>query len=192
VAKKKHILTELSPAFLISASRGDRKAQYELYRYCYPMLMAIGMRYCKDEQEAVAAVNQGFLKILDHTGHFLKGDAPFSAWARRVMINSVIDTFRQEKKWREVALPEQMPESIQNMSTDNAGEGHLEIEYLEDLLRRLPAATQQVFNLFAIDGYSHKEISASMGISEGTSKWHVNQARQQLQAWIKTEMYNGK
>ena len=61
-------------------------------------------------------------------------------------------------------------------------------ETAESLLRRLPPMTQQVFNLFALDGFSHREISEMLGMSEGTSKWHVNHARKQLQAWIKTEM----
>jgi RNA polymerase sigma-70 factor (ECF subfamily) len=65
------------------------------------------------------------------------------------------------------------------------------VQHLEALLRRLPPVTQKVFNLFALDGFSHKEISEMLDMSEGTSKWHVSFARSQLQTWVKAEMVLG-
>ncbi|MBX2889299.1 MAG: sigma-70 family RNA polymerase sigma factor [Saprospiraceae bacterium] len=179
----------IDPQLLSAAHRGDRKAQYALYRVCFPVLMAVCMRYRRDEQAAAAALNSGFLKIVQNLARYRREDVPFEAWIRRIMINTVIDEFRREKKWRELTVFTDAVERDCDEAIDwNEAEQRLSIQYLETLLHRLPPVTQQVFNLFALDGFSHREIGEMLDISEGTSKWHVNHARQKLQAWIKTEL----
>jgi RNA polymerase sigma factor (sigma-70 family) len=172
---------------LRAAHKGDRKAQYALYRSCFPILMAVCMRYKRDQQEAVAALNAGFLKIINNLDRYNREEVPFPAWIRRIMINTVIDEFRRDKNWRELTV---FTEKIEQAYPEepiqwNEAEQKLNVQHLEELLRKLPPVTQQVFNLFALDGFSHKEIGEMLRISEGTSKWHVNHARTQLQAWIK-------
>ena len=181
----------IDPLLLQAAHRGDNKAQYALYRLCFPVLMAVCMRYRRDEQEAVSALNNGFLKILQHLDRYRRDEVPFEAWIRRIMINTAIDEFRREKKWRELTV---FTETVEREYPDepvdwNEAEQRLNVQHLESLLRRLPPMTQQVFNLFALDGFSHREIGEMLDMSEGTSKWHVNHARKQLQNWIRTE-YN--
>ena len=175
----------VDPLLLQAAHRGDRKAQYALYRDCFPVLMAVCARYRRDEQDAAAAVNNGFLKIIQNLDRYDPA-APFVAWIRRIMINVVIDEFRREKKWRtNVVFPDDtQPESAPTTFEGNEAEQRLQVEYLENLLRRLPPMTQKVFNLFAIDGFSHQEIAELLDMSEGTSKWHVHQARSRLQVWL--------
>lgn len=155
--------------------------------------MAVSVRYKRDQQEAVSAVNNGFLKIIQHLDRYKREEVPFEAWIRRIMINTVIDEFRREKKWRELTVfTEEIERSYPSEPIDwNEAEQRLDVQHLEALLRRLPPMTQKVFNLFALDGFSHQEISELLGMSEGTSKWHVSSARAQLQTWIKTEMVNG-
>lgn len=174
---------------LQSAQKGDRKAQYALYRFCFPVLMPVCVRYKRDEQEAVAALNHGFLKILNNLGRY-QAEVPFGAWARRIMINTLIDEFRREKKWREATVfSENFEREHAGGAVDwNEADQRFDLQQLEQLLHRLPPATRQVFNLFAIDGFSHTEIAAALDISEGTSKWHVNSARKQLQGWIRSEL----
>ena len=179
----------IDPQLLSAAHRGDRKAQYALYRVCFPVLMAVCTRYRRDEQEAVAALNSGFLKIVQHLDRYRQDEVPFEAWIRRIMINTAIDEFRREKKWRELTVFTNVVERDYDETIDwNEAEQRLNVQHLESLLRRLPPVTQQVFNLFALDGFSHREISEMLGMSEGTSKWHVSHARQKLQSWIKTEL----
>lgn len=178
----------LDPQMLKAAHAGDRKAQYALYRSCFPILMAVCMRYKRDKQEAVAALNDGFLKIVNNLDRYKREEVPFEAWIRRIMINTIIDAFRKDKKWRELTV---FTEHIEQAYPEepiqwNEAEQALNVNYLEGLLRRLPPVTRHVFNLFALDGYSHKEIGEILQISEGTSKWHVNHARVQLQSWIKS------
>jgi RNA polymerase sigma factor (sigma-70 family) len=166
---------------------GDRKAQYLLYKQCFPLLMSVCVRYKKDQQEAVAALNVGFLKILTNLDKY-SIDMPFEAWIRRIMINTVIDEFRREKKFRELTVfSETIEREYPQESFDtNDAEKRFNCEQLEALMRRLPPVTQQVFNLFALDGFSHKEIGEMLEMSDGTSKWHVSLARKQLQSWLKT------
>lgn len=173
---------------LQEAHRGDRKAQYALYRQCFPILMAVCTRYRRDEEEAASALNQGFLKIVNNLDRYTS-EVPFEAWIRRIMINTIIDEFRRNARWREMnvfseAIERDYPGATGGVSW-NEGDQRLSAQYLEGLLRRLPPITQKVFNLFALDGFSHREISEMLSMSEGTSKWHVNHARQQLQGWIR-------
>ncbi len=183
----------LDPQLLQAAHKGDRKAQYALYRSCFPVLMAVCMRYKRDQQEAASAVNNGFLKIIQNLDRYKRDEVPFQAWIRRIMINTVIDEFRREKKWRDLTVfADEMERAYPHEPIDwNEAEQRLDVQHLEALLRRLPPVTQKVFNLFALDGFSHKEISEMLDMSEGTSKWHVSFARSQLQTWVKAEMVLG-
>lgn len=176
----------LDPQLLQAAHNGDRKAQYALYRVCFPVLMAVCVRYRRDEQDAVSALNMGFLKIINNLDRYKRAEVPFEAWIRRIMINTAIDEFRREKKWRELTV---FTDDIERSHPEepivwSEVEKRVDVQQIETLMRRLPPMTQQVFNLFALDGFSHKEISDMLGMSEGTSKWHVNAARQKLQLWI--------
>lgn len=175
----------VTPDLLQAAAQGDRKAQYQLYRQCFPVLMAVCLRYRRDAGEAAAALNDGFLKILQNL-HRYSGDAPFEAWIRRVQINTLIDQFRREAKWRDsIVLSEKMEQEAGVGGVDwNEADRRFDSEQLEGLLQRLPPVSRQVFNLFALDGFSHAEIAALLGMSEGTSKWHVSFARSQLRNWI--------
>ena len=182
----KPIRMTITPELLHAAREGDRKAQFQLDRHCYPVLLAVCYRYRREESEAVAALNDGFLKILQNL-HRYSPDAPFEAWIRRIQINTLIDMFRREAKWREtMLLSEKLEQASDAGAVDwNEADRRLDREHLEDLIRRLPPVSRQVFNLFALDGFSHAEIGAMLDISEGTSKWHVSFARNQLRAWIR-------
>lgn len=177
----------VAPDLLLAARQGERKAQYQLYRLCFPVLMAVCLRYRNDQSDALAALNDGFLKILQNLDRY-PAEAPFEAWIRRIQINTLIDQFRREAKWREsVVLSEQVEHPVGSGRVDwNEADRRFDVEQLEVLLQRLPPVSRQVFNLFALDGYSHAEIGDMLGISEGTSKWHVSFARGQLRDWIKT------
>lgn len=159
----------------------DRRAQSELYRHCFGVMMGICMRYLKDEQEAVAALNQSFLKVLKGLEK-RNPKAPFEAWLRRLTINTVIDEYRRNKKFHAHIQVEDFSEgSGYTHSLDfNEADRRLDAEEIERLIQALPPVTQQVFNLYAIDGYSHREIAKMLEMSEGTSKWHVSTARSRL------------
>ena len=169
--------------------RQEPKAQYELYRALYPVMMSICTRYERDRQEASAVMNQGFLKILDGIGG-RRTDVPFEPWARRIVINTVIDAYRRGKERR--AMESADIEGHEYEGTDiNDYLKHMEAEAFAEMLSQVPAMSRTVFNLFAIDGFSHAEVAGMLGISEGTSKWHVNNARTQLRNAIAHEALAG-
>ena len=180
---------QLDSQLLKDCNRGDRKAQYKLYRLCYPILMGICLRYHKEESEAAAILNEGFLKIITKLTSFKK-EVPFEAWIRRIMINTVIDNYRKNRKVKE--LIEYTDFSEQEYTDDlidfNEADKQFDLAQLEAMIRRLPSMSQKVFNLYAIDGYTHKEIGELLGISDGTSKWHLSSARKKLTDWMKKSM----
>lgn len=164
--------------------REEPKAQYELYRALYGTLMGICSRYERNRQDATARMNQGFLKILNNLGG-KRPEVPFGPWARRIMINTVIDDFRKERERKRIETMDQRVEEL-NTSEVNEFLERMEAEDFASLLERVSPMSRNVFNLFAIDGFPHAEIASMLGISEGTSKWHVSHARSILQQAIAT------
>jgi RNA polymerase sigma-70 factor (ECF subfamily) len=171
------------------ASQGDRLAQYHLYQSCYPILLVVCRRYRKNEQDAHAVLNQGFLKIIVNLSRYRFEEVPFEVWIRRVMINVAIDVFRTERKWRESVDLKPTAADLPMVAVNWNDADHLfNMDTLESMIQRLNPISQQVFNLYAIDGYSHREIAELLGFEEGTSKWYLSKARAQLQEWIALEM----
>lgn len=162
--------------------RRDPRAEHELYKNLYPMMMSICSRYERNRQDASARMNDGFLKVLMNLDK-RRPEVPFEAWVRRIMINTVIDNFRKE---RERKAHETMDVPVnEHVGTEvNDYLRQIEAEAFAELLQRVPEMSRKVFNLFAIDGFSHAEIGEMLGISSGTSKWHVSHARQTLQQAI--------
>lgn len=171
----------ISSEILEQCKQGDREAQFVFYEHYYGMLMGICMRYRREESEARFLLNLGFYKIFKALKSY-DGDAPLEPWMRRITINTVIDDFRSDKK-----RTEQMRYTDFDHPSDpkpvhwSRAEQELEAEEIMNLLDILPTATKTVFNLFAIDGYKHREIGQLLDISPNTSKWHVHEARKQLQ-----------
>jgi len=150
--------------------------------------MSVCSRYKVDYDEAKSSVNAGFLKILNNLDRY-DPNVPFEAWIKRIMINHVIDEFRKNRKVQELIeytdfTDKTVPTHVDYNNADQA----FDASDLEAMIRSLPPVTQKVFNLFAIDGYSHQEISKMMKISDGTSKWHVSSARKKLQETINQKM----
>lgn len=181
---------KVSEALIKRLVKQDRKAQMELYRICFSLLMSVAYRYKKNEEDAAALSNDAFLKILTNIEKY-NSNNPFEAWIRRIAINTAIDDYRKNKKREEMFEAADSFEGIEKV-TYNEIDNQIETDELNDMLLELPKATRVVFNLFAIDGYSHKEITEELGIGLETSKWHMKEARKRLKAvLIKREELNG-
>lgn len=146
------------------------------------MLMGVCRRYRKEEDEVKAMLNEGFLKLLDNLEKY-RPEVPFEAWARRIMINVLIDDFRKNRKVKELIEHTDFTDiPLAEAGFDyNEADKQFDVEQLESFIQELPPVSQKVFNLFAIDGYTHREIGERLGISEGTSKWHLSFSRKRLQ-----------
>ncbi len=175
---------EVSSELLNACKKDNRKAHYELYNVCYGFLMGICRRYATDKDEANALLNDGFLKIVTNLEKY-KSNIPFELWIRRIMINTIIDLHRKNKKMKELI-------QYEDMNNEEIGIGYitnnallkLDVEHLHQFILNLPQSSAKVFNLFVIDGYTHLEIAQLLEISQGTSKWHLNNARLRLQEMI--------
>lgn len=172
---------------LNACRREERQAQFELYRQCYGVLMAVSLRYERNKEDADAMVNQIFLKILDNLDRY-DGEAPFEAWIRRIAINSEIDEFRRKNR-QKLDYHENVTDAAPITAMDyNEADQRFDAEDLENMIRQLPPVSQQVFNLYVVDGFNHKEIAEKLGMSEGTSKWHLSSARKKLKTLVRKMM----
>lgn len=129
-----------------------------------------------------------FLKVLQHLGQF-DHTGSFKAWVSKITLRSIIDEFRsQQKHYQQHVYYGQLS---QEMDWPSEEVNHLaeetDLDHLLAVINRLSPMDKQVFNLFAIDGYGHKEIANMLNISEGTSKWHVHEARKKIKEALMKE-----
>ncbi|MEO8764846.1 MAG: sigma-70 family RNA polymerase sigma factor [Ginsengibacter sp.] len=165
---------------------GNRQAQEKLYRNFYRAMMSICLRYTKNETDAMEALNTGFYKVFKYIQRYEPAKASMYTWIRTIVINSCLDHLKlKEKNEQHKALT-----GTTDLQTDPGIISKIKSEHLLHLVRKLPPATQAVFNLFIMEGYSHKEIAKLLKISDGTSKWHLSEARKNLQKMINEEDTN--
>jgi len=164
--------------------RGERRAQYDLYKQCYGILMAVCFRYERNKEDAEFLLNKAFLKILNNLESYAEG-VPFEAWIRRITINTAIDEYRKNQRSKVDYVEEPMQLASLTEMDYNDADKHFDAEELLALVQKLPPVSQKVFNLYIIDGYNHKEIAEQLGMSEGTSKWHLSSARKKLQEMMR-------
>jgi RNA polymerase sigma factor (sigma-70 family) len=156
--------------------RRERSAQKQLYDTFSSKMYALCCRYVKDSMEAEDVLVTAFTKILDRIDQF-KGDGSFEGWIRRVVVNEALTYLRRNRSMyveTELEAADRDPD-YQHLSD------HLEAEDLLNMIQELPAGYRMVFNLYAIDGFSHKEIADQLNISENTSKSQLSRARVFLQ-----------
>jgi RNA polymerase sigma-70 factor (ECF subfamily) len=172
---------DITPEIIQSCNRDDRKSINLLYEHCFGILMPVCFRYNSNEEDARASYNNGFLKILKGMKS-IEGEINFNAWAKRIMVNALIDEYRKNKKYNTQITKSDNERELDFYSTGhrNDAESNLGYENIMMLVKELPESTGRVFNLYVIDGYSHKEIGELMEMSEGTSKWHLSTARKML------------
>lgn len=160
-----------------------RRAQKQLYKICFEKLMPVCYRYMNNELDARAQLNAGFLKICDNL-HNYPVHIPFIVWARRIVINTIIDEYRKSKKYREnITFREHDYELENKVSADiNLQVREYEMENTIEFLKALPDMTRKVFNLYVFEGYNHKEIGELLSITENTSKWHLHNGKLKIKA----------
>ena len=160
----------------------NRRAQEHLYKKFYGPMASICLRYTRNQEDAIEVLHNGFLKVFKNIHTYDTARASLYTWVRTIIINCAIDFIRQRSKFHthieleKVDEPAIDADAIQRMSSH---------EVLL-LVQKLSPATQTVFNLYVVEGYNHREIANLLGISEGTSKWHLSEARKQLQKLLQT------
>jgi len=143
-------------------------------------MLAVCYRYTKSLDDAQDVLQEGFVRVFQNL-HQFREDGELGGWVRRIIVNAALAFLKQNKKYQnDMALPDEYlhPVSNSNPVVD------LNAKELANLVRQLPSGYQTIFNLHAIEGYSHPEIASMMGISEGTSRSQYMRARNLLINWI--------
>jgi RNA polymerase sigma-70 factor (ECF subfamily) len=162
---------------------GESKSQELLYRRFYGFAMGICVRYCNYREEAVEVLNDGFLKAFTNLKNFDVTNR-FEPWLKRILVNCSIDYYRKAKKHY---YHDDVTAARSLETTTATPVGTLNHEELLRLVSGLPLGYRTVFNLYVIEGYSHKEIAEMMQIAEGTSKSNLSRARETLRKYIRME-----
>ncbi len=159
---------------------GDRRMQEELYRRFSPRMYAVCLRYAGNAEEAEDILQEGFIKIFKKLDSF-RGEGSFEGWVRRIFVNTAIEHFRRKRYLQPVTEKEE--NSIEGKSL-SALDDLAEKDILA-LVRQLSPGYRTVFNMYVVEGYTHKEIGDMLGISEGTSKSQLSRAKVILQDMVR-------
>lgn len=159
--------------------RNDRKSQELLYRKYFGSMLRMVSRYTTDKDAAQEIINNGFLRAFKKLDAYtFKGS--FEGWLRKLVFHCLSEYFKQHNKYLQLLVFEETEKAVPETAYHQM--------YFDDVMKlvdTLPPATKQVFELYAIEGFSHMEISKQVNISIGTSKWHLSTARKQLQLLLK-------
>lgn len=159
--------------------KNERLAQKRLYERFYGKMFGVCLRYSSHREQATEILNLAFLKVFKTIGSFAEKGSNLEAWIYRIMVNTAIDYLRAEIRHRHTDIENTIyVEDASNIISD------MNAEDIMRMVNKLTPAYRAVFNLYVIEGYSHKEIGDTLGISEGTSKSNLAKARAKLQEMI--------
>ncbi|MEO7982869.1 MAG: sigma-70 family RNA polymerase sigma factor [Bacteroidota bacterium] len=175
--------------------KGKPEAQRSLYEQFAKTMLGVCYRYTKSFNDAEDVLQDGFVKVFSGLQQY-KFEGELGAWIRRIMVNTALNFLKKNKKYRdEMVFTEQPLHPV----ADTNPAINLEAKELADLIRQLPQGYQTIFNMYAVEGYTHVEIGELLGISDGTSRSQYARARGLLISWIeknsvesKNENYAGK
>lgn len=170
-------------------ARGERLAFKELYDGFAGRLLALSARYVGSRDDAEDVLQESFIKIFDSIGAFkYRGKGSLYAWLSRIVVNRSVDRLREQKRLGTVSLEEARTDSGDGITRDDVGT--LPEDVLARMIEELPDGYRTVFNMFAVDGYSHKEIGKMLGIKEKSSSSQFFRARALLAGKIKEYIRN--
>lgn len=162
---------------IIGCLKGDRKSQRQLYDKYAGKFLAICIRYVKDRDLAEDVMIEGFMRVFEKLPQF-EGKGSFEGWMKRIIVSQSLLTLRNNKN---LAMEVHI-ESNEELNEPSYEFSHLETEELLKVVEELPVGYRTVFNLYVIEGYSHKEIKEMLGISENTSKSQLSRAKALLRS----------
>jgi RNA polymerase sigma factor (sigma-70 family) len=161
-------------------AKGNSKAQRALFDKFAPKMLAVCQRYLRNSQEAEDVLQDSFVKVFQKIVDF-KMDGSLEGWIRRIMVNTALDTIRKNKKLLDDVQIDDVQYKVS--FTDHQFDG-MDLAQLMKMIEDMPDGYRVVFNMFAIEGYSHKEIAETLGVTENTSKSQYSRAR----AFLRTQL----
>jgi RNA polymerase sigma-70 factor (ECF subfamily) len=167
---------------------GDRQAQSTLYAMFAPKMFVVSLRYSKSREEAEEVLQEGFLKVFQFL-HQFRDEGSLEGWVRKIVVNCALQRLRSQSRLTPVVDID--PHKEQFAMQENI-ESRISSKELLQLVMSLPPAYKVVFNLYVFDGYKHREIAEILGISEGTSKSNLSDARTFLQKQLNKKLVIAK
>src|ERR1700712_2091169 len=168
--------------------KGERQAQHHLYTKYAGVMMGVCYRYTKSMTDAEDILQEGFIKVFKNL-HQFKFHGEIGAWIRRIMVNTAINYLKSSSKYQaELSFNDT---TMHPVSDDNP-QVLLQTKDLAELIRQLPPGYQAIFNMHAVEGYTHVEIGKILGINEGTSRSQYARARTLLITWIRRSSTDAK
>lgn len=170
--------------------QNDRKSQRILYENCFAVMMKVCRRYISNDEEVVECMNTSFMKVLKNLSG-LKDEKSLFGWVKQITVNTAIDFYRNKKKYTDVnklTIDTEYSNVEQTHHNIDFTESHMDSKEIYKLIQELPEVTRQVLNLFAIDGFNHREVGNMLGLTEEASRWHLHKARKMMT--IKLEKLN--
>jgi len=179
----------LTEDILAQVKKGKRKAQKEMYRVCFPHYMGIASRFCVNREDAVELVNVAFVKIFDNLTT-IPTVKDFIPWSKRIVTNECINNYRKQKRQITTTVDYEIEDYFAAIDSPNKSKEIAEKlkPQIMKMLQKLPPATLEVFTLYVFEGLTHQEIADYVEISEGTSKWHLNNARKILKDKVEAKL----
>ena len=162
-------------------ANNKQNAQEEIYRLYAGKLFALSLKYSRNKEEAEDNLQDGFITIFKKIEQF-KFKGSFEGWLKRIVINTALQKYREKNVLNLIN-----EESIAEEVSIEISEEEVSLDYLLGLIQSLPNQYRLVFNLYVLDGYSHREVSKTLGISEGTSKSNLSRARKILKRKIEQD-----
>lgn len=178
-SKLQHGLTDKELTILKGCLKSKASAQEKLYKHFYGYAMSVALRYSKSKNESAEILNDSFFKVFTRLEKY-DFNRSFRAWLRRIVINTAIDYYRANKKYQQSSEITDAEEKEYDFDIIE----RLTAEEILQLLQELPSHYRMVFNLYELEGYSHKEISEMMEIPEGTSRSNLTRAKQKLRVMV--------
>lgn len=176
------IYNQINKDILDGCVKGDRLSQKKLYEKYYGKMMAVCMRYAHSRDEGATILNEGFFKVFAKIAGFDIENGNVEAWIYRIMVNTCIDHYRQELKQRNLR---EFDANLHNVTSDSSDIiATLSAEDIIELIQKLPTAYRAVFNMYVLEGMSHKEIASSLEINEGTSKSNLFKAKAKMRELV--------
>ncbi len=160
--------------------KGKQAAQKQLYQEFAPLMLGVCYRYTKSLEDAEDILQDGFVRVFTFL-HQYNREGELGAWIRRIMVNTALNYLKKSRKYQNDLLYDTKELTI---ITNENPEVLLNAKELAEMIRQLPTGYQTIFNLFAVEGYTHVEIGQMLGISDNTSRSQYMRARQLLSSWL--------
>ncbi|NKI31144.1 RNA polymerase sigma factor [Croceivirga thetidis] len=168
---------------IVNCKKGQRMAQEELYRKYSGILYGICLKYSKNKTEAEDNLHDSFMTIYDKIGQF-NHKGSFEGWMKRITVNTIMQKYRKERHLKVVS------ENIGDEADLEVDHSNISLSTLLNYIQELPNKYRLTFNLYVLDGYTHKEIGEMLGTSTGTSKSNLARARMILKEKLEKENIN--